>query len=255
MNQKRLRQRLRDFQRGTVSLETLIAELRFLPYENIGFASIDHHRQLRQHIPEVIYCPGKTAEQIVAIASRLLTHSTLVLATRADDAIARALHAVNSPVTYDQQSRTVVCGRIPTRKRGQIAIVTAGTSDIPVAQEAKVTAEVLGSAVTTMYDVGAAGIHRFLNRLHELSHARVIVVVAGMDGVLPSVVGGLVTQPVIAVPTSRGYGTGTNGVAALHTMLNSCSPGIGVMNIDNGFGAGCLAHKINLPSKARSLKR
>ena len=226
-------------------------KLKVLPYENIGFASIDHHRRLRQHIPEVIFCPGKTIEQIVEIASRLQEHGSPVLATRADSAIARALLTVNTRIRYDEQSRTVVIGRVPQRKTGRIIIVTAGTSDIPIAEEAKVTAEVLGSAVTTMYDVGVAGLHRLLDRLPGFTNARVFVVVAGMDGVLPSVIGGLVTQPIIAVPTSRGYGTGKDGVAALHTMLNSCAPGIGVMNIDNGFGAACLAHKINLLGKKR----
>ncbi len=251
MDRKKLRRLLRDFQRGHSTIDVLLAQLQFLPYENTGFASIDHHRDIRQHIPEVIFCPGKTIEQIVEIASRLHQHGGPVLATRANPTIARALLTVNANTRYDEQSRTVVIGRPPTRKTGRIIIVTAGTSDIPIAEEAKVTAEVLGSAVTTIYDVGVAGIHRLLDRLPELVKARVFVVVAGMDGVLPSVIGGLVSQPIVAIPTSRGYGTGKDGIAALHTMLNSCSPGIGVMNIDNGFGAGCLAHKINQLGKKR----
>ena len=251
MDRKKLRRLLRDFQRGDTTIDTLLARLQVLPYEDIGFASIDHHRHIRQHIPEVIFCPGKTIEQIVEIASRLHQHGAPVLATRADAAIGQALLTVNTHTRYDEQSRTVVVGRVPTRKTGQIVIVTAGTSDIPIAEEAKVTAELFGSAVTTIYDVGVAGLHRLLDRLPEFTKARVFVVVAGMDGVLPSVIGGLVTQPIVAVPTSRGYGTGKGGVAALHTMLNSCAPGIGVMNIDNGFGAGCLAHKINQLGKKR----
>ncbi|HIO21643.1 MAG TPA: nickel pincer cofactor biosynthesis protein LarB [Nitrospirales bacterium] len=251
MDRKKLRRLLRDLKRGDITIDGLLTQLQFLPYENTGFASIDHHRSIRQNIPEVIFCPGKTIEQIVAIASRLHQHGTPVLVTRADAAIARALHTVNTHTRYDEQSRTVVVGRVATRKTGQIIIVTAGTSDIPVAEEAKVTAEVFGSAVTTIYDVGVAGLHRLLDRLPEFTKARVFVVVAGMDGVLPSVIGGLVKQPIVAVPTSRGYGTGKDGVAALHTMLNSCAPGIGVMNIDNGFGAGCLAHKINQLGKKR----
>ncbi len=251
MDRKKLRRLLRDFKREDIAIDTLLAQLQFLPYENTEFASIDHHRHIRQDIPEVIFCPGKTIEQIVEIASRLHQHGAPVLATRADAAIANALLTVNTHTKYDEQSRTVVIGRVPTRKTGRIVIVTAGTSDIPIAEEAKVTAEILGSAVTTIYDVGVAGLHRLLDRLPELTKARVFVVIAGMDGVLPSVIGGLVSQPIIAVPTSRGYGTGKDGVAALHTMLNSCAPGIGVMNIDNGFGAGCLAHKINQLGKKR----
>lgn len=251
MDRKKLRRLLRDFQREHITLDTLLTQLQFLPYENTEFASIDHHRHIRQDIPEVIFCPGKTIEQIVEIASRLHQHGAPVLATRADAAIGQALLTVNTHTRYDEQSRTVVVGRVPARKTGRIIIVTAGTSDIPIAEEAKVTAEVLGSAVTTIYDVGVAGLHRLLDRLPELTKARVFVVIAGMDGVLPSVIGGLVYQPIIAVPTSRGYGTGKDGIAALHTMLNSCAPGIGVMNIDNGFGAGCLAHKINQLGKKR----
>lgn len=251
MDRKKLRRLLRDLKRGDITIDVLLTQLQFLPYENTGFASIDHHRSIRQNIPEVIFCPGKTIEQIVTIASRLHQHGAPVLATRADSAIAHALHTLNTHTRYDEQSRTVVVGRVSTRKTGQIIIITAGTSDIPVAEEAKVTAEVFGSAVTTIYDVGVAGLHRLLDRLPEFTKARVFIVVAGMDGVLPSVIGGLVKQPIVAVPTSRGYGTGKDGIAALHTMLNSCAPGIGVMNIDNGFGAGCLAHKINQLGKKR----
>tara|TARA_B100000315_G_C14576723_1_gene588283 strand:- start:1362 stop:2117 length:756 start_codon:yes stop_codon:yes gene_type:complete len=251
MNRKKLRRLLRDFQRGHSTIDALLTQLQFLPYENTGFASIDHHRDIRQHIPEVIFCPGKTTEQIVKIASRLHQHGAPVLATRADPTIANALRTINANTKYDEQSHTVVIGRTPSRKTGRIIIVTAGTSDIPIAEEARITAEVLGSAVTTIYDIGVAGIHRLIDRLPEFTKARVFVVAAGMDGVLPSVIGGLISQPIVAIPTSRGYGTGKNGVAALHTMLNSCAPGIGVMNIDNGFGAGCLAHKINQMGKKK----
>ena len=251
MDRKKLRRLLQKFKRGNLAIDPLLAQLQFLPYENIGFASIDHHRAIRQHVPEVIFCPGKTTEQVVKIASRLHQHGAPVLATRADPATAHALLTVHPRSNYHEQSRTVVVGPVPARKTGHIIIVTAGTADIPIAEEAKVTAEVLGSAVTTIYDVGVAGLYRLLDRLPEFTKARVFVVIAGMDGVLPSVIGGIVNQPIIAVPTSRGYGTGKDGVAALHTMLNSCAPGIGVMNIDNGFGAGCLAHKINQIGKKR----
>jgi len=245
MDIKKLRQLLQKFKRGSVDINTLLAELKFLPYENIGFASLDHHRSIRQGVPEVIFCPGKSLDQIIEISYHLKKRASLVLASKANPEIARALLTLYPGSTYDKQSKMFIIGKLPTRKTGHIGIITAGTSDIPIAEEARITAESLGSKVTTVYDVGVAGLHRLIGRLPEFSKARVLIVIAGMDGVLPSVIGGILSQPIIAVPTSQGYGTGKDGAAALHTMLNSCTPGVAVMNIDNGFGAGCLAHKIN----------
>jgi NCAIR mutase (PurE)-related protein len=198
-------------------------------------------------MPEVIYCEGKTLVQVVGIAKRMLANKSDILATRADEKIYKALRKLDRRAEYNKASRSIVIKngkKKPTR--GTIAVITAGTSDIPVAEEAAVTADMLGSSVRTVYDVGVAGIHRILSKREVLDSARVIVVVAGMDGALPSVVGGLVDKPVIAVPTSVGYGAGFRGLAPLLTMLNSCAAGIAVMNIDNGFGAGVLAHRINL---------
>jgi pyridinium-3,5-biscarboxylic acid mononucleotide synthase len=242
--------------------------LKVLPYEDIGFAAVDHHRLFRQGIAEAILCEGKTLTQVVAIARRLRRHGHPVLATRVDPVIARALLRLDHQARHDPMGRTVILNPprdlgAPrgTRNAGRVLIMTAGTSDIPVAEEARATAHVLGDAVTTMYDVGVAGLHRLLDRHGELHNAQVLIVVAGMDGALPSVVGGLVSQPVVAVPTSVGYGASFGGIAALLTMLNSCAAGIGVVNIDNGFGAACLAHRItqtlrpSLPRSRASSKR
>ncbi len=223
-----------------------LERLRTLPYEDLGFAAVDHHRSIRQGFPEVVFCEGKTQAQTLAIAKGLLKKGGPLLATRVSPAVAKALRRYDRRAVYHELARTVVIqSRKPPRK-GEVLIVTAGTADIPVAEEARVTAEVMGSRVEVLYDVGVAGIHRILGRHERLRRARVLVVVAGMDGVLPSVVGGLVDRPVVAVPTSRGYGASFGGLAALLTMLNSCAAGVGVVNIDNGFGAGCLAHRINV---------
>lgn len=230
---------------GTVSIEAALVHLRTLPYEDLGFASLDHHRSLRQGFPEVIFCEGKTQAQIRSIARSLLKHHRPFLATHATREVATIIKRLDRRAVYLEAARTVTIRDPKQTPQGHVLIITAGTSDIPVAEEAKVTAEVMGSHVETLYDVGVAGIHRLLDRQHRLMQAKVAVVVAGMDGVLPSVVGGLVDYPVIAVPTSRGYGASFGGLAALLTMLNSCAAGVGVMNIDNGFGAGCLAHRIN----------
>lgn len=246
MDRARLTKLLQDFKRGRVDETRVIERLRSLPYEDLGFASVDHHRALRQGFPEVIFCEGKRPAQIVAIARGLLKHRVPLLATRATPEVARALAKLDRRAVYDELARTVVVRAGKPRPKGHILIVSAGTADMPVAEEARVTAEVMGSRVAVLYDVGVAGLHRLLGRHDRLLKARVLVVVAGMDGVLPSVVGGLVERPVIAVPTSRGYGASFGGLAALLTMLNSCAAGVGVVNIDNGFGAGCLAHKINV---------
>ena len=246
MNTSTLRTLLINIREGKTDVETAIKRLRHLPFENIAYAHIDHHRQLRHGMPEVIYCEGKTLDQVIGIAKRMLKAGSDVLATRAPEAVYRALKKLDRRAVYHKASHAIVIQHKEKKlTKGIVLVLTAGTSDIPVADEAAVTAEMLGSSVRTVYDVGVAGIHRVLSKRDVLDEARVIVVVAGMDGALPSVVGGLVDKPVIAVPTSVGYGAGFQGLAPLLTMLNSCASGIAVMNIDNGFGAGVLAHRIN----------
>jgi NCAIR mutase (PurE)-related protein len=246
MNPDRLAAMLHQVQAGKMSIPHAIRQLRTLPYEDLGFAAVDHHRALRQGFPEVIFCEGKTPLQITAIARQLLKSGGPFLATRITQEVAKTLKRLSRKAIYHEIARIVSVSDPKRISQGLIVIVTAGTSDIPVAEEARVTAEIMGSRVETLYDVGVAGIHRILDRQENLHRARVLVVVAGMDGVLPSVVGGLVDRPIVAVPTSQGYGANFGGLAPLLTMLNACSAGIGVVNIDNGFGAGCLAHRINL---------
>ena len=246
MDQERLKALLQMIQAGKLDIPAALTRLKTLPYEDLGFASVDHHRALRQGFPEVIFCEGKTQAQIVAIARGLLKKGGPLLTTRVDPNVAKALKRLDRRAVYHELARSIVIKRQASRLKGDVLIITAGTADIPVAEEARVTAETMGSRVETLYDVGVAGIHRVLRRHERLLQARALIVVAGMDGVLPSVVGGLVERPVVAVPTSRGYGASFGGLAALLTMLNSCAAGVGVMNIDNGFGAGCLAHRINM---------
>lgn len=246
MNPEGLEQLLQQVHRGQLTVEQGLQRLRSLPYEDLGFASLDHHRSLRQGFPEVILCEGKTTEQVVAIARALIKKGGPFLATRAEPTVARAIRRLDRRARYYPDARLIAIRPTRRKAQGHILVVTAGTADVPVAEETRITAEVMGSRVERLYDVGVAGIHRLLGKKDRLFDARVIVVAAGMDGVLPSVVGGLVHCPVIAVPTSRGYGASFGGVAALLTMLNSCASGVGVMNIDNGFGAACLAHRINL---------
>lgn len=247
MNTADLTALLENVRKGTLDVETALKRLRHMPFEDVTYAHIDHHRHLRHGMPEVIYCEGKTIDQVVGIAGRMLQAGSDVLATRASESMYKAVRKLDRRARYHPASRAVVV-QTSKKKRtnGIILVLTAGTSDIPVAEEAAVTAEVLGSTVRTVFDVGVAGIHRILSKRDLLDSARVIVVAAGMDGALPSVVGGLVDKPIIAVPTSVGYGAGFQGLAPLLTMLNSCASGIAVMNIDNGFGAGVLAHRINL---------
>lgn len=245
MHPSALESLLQSVQNGSTSIANALEQLRTLPYEDLGFAKLDHHRTLRHGSPEVILCEGKTEKQIIAITRGLLKHKHPVLATRADAAVARALKRVSRKAVYHQAARVVVIQPTPPPLQGDIVIVTAGTADIPVAEEARVTAMTMGSAVDTIFDVGVAGVHRLFDQVARLQRARVVIVVAGMDGVLPTVVAGLVQTPLIAVPTSRGYGAHFGGLAPLLTMLNTCSGGIGVVNIDNGFGAGHLAHRIN----------
>ncbi|WP_447971939.1 nickel pincer cofactor biosynthesis protein LarB [Nitrospira sp. M1] len=246
MDTDHLQQLLEQVRSESVSVKDALQQLRTLPYEDIGFASIDHHRSVRQGFPEVIFCEGKTKAQVTAIARKLLKQGSSLLATRVQPEMGRALTRAIPKATYHKVARIVSVQPSKQPRRGNIVIVTAGTSDIPVAEEARITAEVMGNRVQTLFDVGVAGLHRLLDRQKILHQARVLIVVAGMDGVLPSVIGGLVDRPTIAVPTSQGYGASFGGLAALLTMLNACSSGVGVMNIDNGFGAACLAHRINL---------
>lgn len=246
MNPQRLQRMLAQVRAGRLPIADALARLRSLPFEDLGFASLDHHRSIRQGFPEVVLCEGKKPAQVRAIARALLKHHRPFLATRATREMAAAIRRLDRRAKYYEDARIVAVRDPERRLGGRVLVITAGTSDVPVAEEARVTAEIMGSRVDTLYDVGVAGIHRLLGRHDRLIRARAIVVVAGMDGVLPSVVGGLVDCPVIAVPTSRGYGASFGGLAALLTMLNSCAAGVGVMNIDNGFGAGCLAHRINM---------
>ena len=246
MNKTDIKKLLQGVQAGKIDVETALTRLKHLPFEDVAYAHIDHHRHLRHGMPEVIYCEGKTLEQVVGITRRMLKAGSDVLATRADDTIYKAIKKLDRSAVYHKASRTIVIQQGENKRtKGIILVLTAGTSDIPIAEEAAVTAAALGSTVKTVYDVGVAGIHRILSKREMLDTARVIIVVAGMDGALPSVVGGLVDKPVIAVPTSVGYGAAFQGLAPLLTMLNSCASGIAVMNIDNGFGAGVLAHRIN----------
>ncbi len=248
MNRTQVAQLLQHIADGTVSPEAGLEHLRFMPYEDLGFARIDHHRSLRQGVPEVIYGEGKTVDQIRAIGERMLQHGSDLLATRLAPQAAEALLTLAPQAEYNAIARTVAVRQHPQQAgtQGIVLVAAAGTSDLPVAEEAVVTARALGSTVQTVYDVGVAGLHRLLDQHAVFTAARVIVVVAGMEGALPSVVGGLVDKPIIAVPTSVGYGAHFHGLAPLLAMLNSCASGIAVVNIDNGFGAGYMAHTINL---------
>ena len=248
MNDKSLRDLLESVQSGQVDLEAAFARLKKLPFENLGYARIDNHRCLRNGVPEVIFCQGKTISQIQGIVQKIMQHHPNILATRASLEVFKGIQEVTHECHYHEEARIVVIRPEPAENVGNIAVVSAGTSDIPVAEEAAVTAEVLGNRVTRIYDVGVAGIHRLLHVCDDLFQAKVVVVVAGMEGALASVVGGLVACPVIGVPTSIGYGASFGGVAALLSMLNSCASGVSVVNIDNGFGAGYQASIINKQS-------
>ena len=231
----------------TISIDTALARLKSLPFEDIGFASLDHHRTLRKGFPEVIWGEGKTSSQIITIIKKMLCNKEPILVTRVDAGKAARIRKTLPSLTYHPASRLLTLQQkkqVP-KGRGTILVVSAGTSDIPVAEEALITASIMGNAVDRLYDVGVAGIHRLMEKRDKLFSASVLIVVAGMEGALPSVIGGMVDKPVIAVPTSTGYGTGFGGIAALLSMLNSCASGIAVVNIDNGFGAGYIAGLIN----------
>ncbi|PIQ83535.1 MAG: 1-(5-phosphoribosyl)-5-amino-4-imidazole-carboxylate carboxylase [Candidatus Omnitrophica bacterium CG11_big_fil_rev_8_21_14_0_20_63_9] len=228
----------------------LIEELRRLPFDHVGSVRLDTHRRLRRGLPEVIFSDGKTTGQLIQLARRFLQAGELTLMTRLDPERYRLLHRAVPSLRYDPIARLAYHpGRRPVRSTGLVLVVTGGTSDVPIAEEAAVVLRLLGSRVTRLYDVGIAGVHRVLSQWRLLQRARVIVVAAGMEGALASVVAGLVRCPVIAIPTSVGYGASFQGIAPLLTMLNSCVPGIGVVNIDNGFGAAYLAHLINCPPR------
>ena len=246
MDKERLRDLLERVQVGNVGIDEAVGKLSHLPFEDLGFAKIDHHRALRHGMPEVILAKGKTADEVLEIATRLLNRNRNLLATRVEEPTAALLRERFPQAEYFPRSGALRVWEDRTiHGKGSIAVVSAGTSDIPVAEEAQVTAEVMGNVVVPIHDVGVAGIHRLMSNADELVKARVVVVCAGMEGALPSVVGGLVSCPVIAVPTSVGYGASFNGLAALLGMLNSCASNVSVVNIDNGFGAGYVASLIN----------
>lgn len=242
MDEASLRSLLRDVAENRRSVDQALQALRHLPFEDIGFAKVDHHRGIRCGFPEVIYCQGKRTDQVVAIAERRLAGGGNVLATRAAPEVAKAVVRRFRKATYNDLARTITIRQQVARPRaGFVAIVCAGTADMPVAEEARETCEIMDQPTRSYYDVGVAGIHRLLAHAQELSEATAVVVIAGMEGALPSVVGGLVACPVIAVPTSIGYGASLGGLAPLLTMLNSCASGVSVVNIDNGFGGGYIA--------------
>ncbi len=246
MDQDQLRGLLEQVHSGAVDVESALERVRHLPFEDLGYAKLDHHRSLRHGLTEVVFGKGKTPEQVEAIAERLLEKSQNLLITRADHSIAAKLKQKFPEAEYFPLSGAVRVWRDRTiRGKGKLAVVCAGTSDIPVAEEAQVTAEIMGNEVDAIYDIGIAGIHRLIAQSERLIEARVVVVAAGMEGALPSAVGGMVSVPVIAVPTSVGYGASFNGLAALLGMLNSCASNVTVVNIDNGFGAGYVASLIN----------
>lgn len=273
MDSRKIKSIIESVKSGKISPDEAYSKLKNLPFEDLGFAKVDHHRAMRKGFPEVIYCEGKTTKQIVEIIKKLAKHHSNIMATRANKEVFKAVKKVIRNAKYFGTARIISILRQRPASGGQrrislwlknpkpkiqnpnefsnpksknkILIITAGTADIPVAEEAAVTAELLGNSVERLFDVGVAGIHRLFGSLKQIESANVLVVVAGMEGALASVVAGLVDKPVIAVPTSVGYGASFKGLSALLTMLNSCSPGIAVVNIDNGFGAGCMAHLIN----------
>jgi pyridinium-3,5-biscarboxylic acid mononucleotide synthase len=246
MDASSLRKLLQEIQDGRISPDEAMLRLRHMPFEDLGFAKIDHHRQIRAGMPEVIFSRGKTPSQVAQIFRRMAAHGGNVLATKADENHFRAVKKAVRKAEYHELAQAITLHKnTSVYGRGTITVISAGTSDIPVAEEAVVTAEIMGNQVAHLYDVGVAGIHRLLSNRKALAEARVVIVCAGMEGALPSVVGGLVSVPVIAVPTSVGYGASFGGLAALLGMLNSCASNVSVVNIDNGFGAGYVAAMIN----------
>jgi len=245
MIKEKMHRLLEDVKNGVVEVDVALDSLKNMPYEDLGFAKVDHHREMRKGFPEVIFCQGKTTSQIVEIIKIMCDNSRTILATRASPEAYQAVRALFDEAVYSELGRTIVISRgekLPLK--GNVLVMTAGTADLPVAEEAAVTAETMGNHVRRCYDVGVAGIHRLFDNLDMIKWAHVIIVVAGMEGALASVVGGLAVQPMIAVPTSIGYGASFNGLAALLCMLNSCASGVSVVNIDNGFGAAAMANAI-----------
>lgn len=246
MSEQQLRELLEAVRDGSCDPDEALRQLQHMPFEDLGFAKVDHHRALRHGMPEVILARGKTVEEIAEIAQRLLERSKNLLITRADEAAAGAIKKLDDRAEYFPRSGAIrVWGDRHILGKSKIAVVCAGTGDLPAAEEAQVTAEVMGNEVETIYDVGVAGIHRLLSNWERLQSSRVIICCAGMEGALPSAVGGLVSKPVIAVPTSVGYGASFGGLSALLGMLNSCASNVSVVNIDNGFGAAYVATLIN----------
>jgi len=247
INIEDIKRLLDDFRDGKLNVEEAVKRLIKLPFEDLGFAAVDHHRSLRQGFPECIWGQGKTSAQIITIVERIVALGDPIIVSRVDEDQARAVQKVLPNLTYHPVPRmlTFTNKDIAVVGKGTIMVISAGTSDMPVAEEAVVTAQMMRNKVERLYDVGVAGVHRLICQLDKINEARVIIVVAGMEGALPSVVGGLVSKPVIAVPTSVGYGTHFGGLSALLGMLNSCASGIAVVNIDNGFGAGRIASLIN----------
>lgn len=247
MEIRKLRNLLKNVQKGKLSIEEAMNQLKSLPFEDLGHSRVDHHRPLRKGFPEVIWGEGKTSEQILSIMRQMKEKGQNILITRLDERKAKMIQRVFPKSEYHPLSRVLMYLTHPIELigKGIILVITAGTTDIPVAEEAALTARFMGNRVETLYDVGVSGIHRLLSEREKIEKARVLIVVAGMEGALPSVVGGLVHQPVIAVPTSVGYGASFGGIAALLSMLNSCAAGVAVVNIDNGFGAGYMASLIN----------
>jgi len=253
VNERDVRNLLLAYKRGDIELEEMVERLRVLPYEDLGYARVDHHRHLRQGFPEVVFGEGKTPDQIAGIVARLLSQNPTALVTRTTEAAYHAVRAIAPDAVYHPLARMITVNRQPKADpEGLIVVVSAGTADIPVAEEAAVTAETMGDRVERVFDVGVAGIHRLFAVRDRLQAARVIVCIAGMEGALPSVIAGLVAVPVIAVPASAGYGVSFHGVAALLGMLTSCAANVVVVNIDNGFGAGVVASLINRPRRAPS---
>lgn len=246
MTEEQIKLLLEQLKSGETTVEDTLARLKNLPFEDLGFAMVDHHRSLRKGYPETIFGAGKTPEQVKAIAEKILQHDSNVLITRASTDTYHAVRQIDSRTEFhDIPGIITICQTPPQTTHSKILVMSAGTSDIAVCEEAAITAEMLGNSVERLYDVGVAGIHRLLNNRHRIEEASVLIVVAGMDGALPSVTAGLTDKPVIAVPTSVGYGASFGGLAALLTMLNSCACGVTVVNIDNGYGAGYAAAQIN----------
>ena len=245
MGKEEIRLVLQQFKSGEIEIKEVLEKLKHFPYDDLGFAKIDNQRQLRKGFPEVIFCQGKTLEQITKIAKRIKETEGKIIATRATSEVYQEVKKIIPEVTYFKEARIIAVEEKKKVCSKFILVVSGGTADIPVAEEAAVIAELMGNRVEHLYDVGVAGLHRLLSNSKKLLAANVLIVVAGMEGALPSVVGGLVDKPIIAVPTSVGYGASFNGLSALLTMLNSCAPGLAVVNIDNGFGAGYMASLIN----------